>query len=106
MGMPAMSPPPSHANSRLRLETGRPLLTTNARPRAVVNMPSVTMNGGTRPQVTTTPLAAPQTPPASTPIAMGTMTGYWPGWAKQAATTPESATTDPNDRSTPPVSST
>ncbi len=106
MGMPATSLLPSSVNSLLRFDTGLPPLITSARPRAAVIMPSVTMNGATRPLVMTQPLTAPQPAPASTPRSTGTASGYCCGWAKQAATTPVSATSEPSDRSTPPVSST
>src|SRR5262245_24262296 len=98
--------PPNDVNDSLKFETGRPRLTTRARPRAIVIIPRVTIKGAILPNETTTPLAAPHITPVIIPIAKGITNGHSPGWAKQAATTPVSATRDPRLRSTPPVSKT
>ena len=58
------------------------------------------------PRVTIKPLTAPNTAPAVTPAATGTNAACCPGCANVAAITPVSATTDPSERSTPPVSNT
>ena len=64
------------------------------------------MNGATRPFVITKPLSKPQQAPASTAIPIGTITGYCSACAKLAAATPVNATSEPSERSTPPVSKT
>ena len=74
IGRPRTSPA-NRVNSGDMFETGFPPLTTRASPRATVIIPSVTMNGATRPRVTTSPLVAPQAAPARIPISTGTTTG-------------------------------
>src|SRR5581483_7985964 len=84
-------------------------LKRKASPRQIVSRASVTRNDGMRSQAT----AVAVMPPVATPtmIAMPVATSVAPmppsvgssAWAARAARTPESATTDPTDRSMPPV---
>ena len=65
-------------------------------------MPSVAMNGGKPMRVTNTPFNAPQIAPTTIPPSMPSGTGT-PALTSIAAATPESASTDPTDKSMPPV---
>jgi hypothetical protein len=65
-------------------------------------MPSVAMNGGKPMRVTNKPLNAPQIAPTTTPPSMPIGTGT-PAFTSIAAATPDSASTDPTDKSIPPV---
>jgi len=105
MGTPPQSPARAVSSSDM-FATGRPPLRMSASPRAPVIMPRVTMKGATPPLVTSTPFTNPQVAPVRRPTAMGMMTGWSPGCAKVAQATPLRATTEPRERSTPPVSST
>src|ERR1700676_768050 len=96
------APLPSSAKESPRPETGRAPVICNATPRATSIMPSVAMNGGNPMRVTNKPLNAPQIAPMITPPSMPIGTGT-PAFTSNAATTPESASTDPTDRSIPPV---
>ena len=73
-----------------------------ATPRATSIMPSVAIKGGRPILVIQMPLTHPHTPPTSTPASMAIGTGT-PILTSKAATTPESASTEPTDKSMPPV---
>ncbi len=74
---------------------------TNARPRTVVSAASVTTNGASPNLATSVPLTSPKPTPDATPTSMASGMGI-PA-TRPAVTMPEKATTDPTDRSMPPV---
>ncbi len=74
-GIPKIAPPPMKLKVSERFEIGRPLLKIKAKPRAIVMVPSVTINGAILLFVTTKPLKAPIITPANKPIIIGTITG-------------------------------
>ena len=63
-------------------------------------IPSVAMNGGSRPQAMAMPLKAPKPKPIARPAAIAGSTAH-PSCSSVAITTPESARTEPTDRSMP-----
>ena len=83
------------------------LLVTNAMPRRIHIDPSVMMNGCTRSPTTSTPLSAPAASPTATQTRNASSTALTPpmGAAARSArpmVTPDSAYTEPTDRSMPP----
>ena len=88
-------------NAASKPETGRPSVNSSAAPRAMLIVPSVTMNGGRPPQLINAPFPRPQTPPASSASVSASAIG-WPPCSELPSTTPASATIDPTERSIPP----
>ena len=60
-------PVASTRNDASKPETGRPSVKSSAAPRAMLIVPSVTMNGGRPPQLISAPLASPHARPTSEP---------------------------------------
>ena len=79
-----------------------PLGRMNASPRAIAIDAKVTMNGFMPSSVTAMPLKRPQPMPTRMPVATASGTGAW-SCITMAAAIPESATTEPDERSMPPV---
>jgi hypothetical protein len=94
-------PVASKRKPRPKPEIGRPSASMSAPPRAMLIMPSVAMNGGSRPKVTRRPLARPHTRPTISPMPIPTGTGS-PAASERPSAMPASASTDPTDRSMPP----
>jgi hypothetical protein len=92
--------------SLLRRDTGIPLLVMSVKPLAMLSIPSVTTNGGTRKKATMDPFTSPSARPASRPIGTATYNGYCSPMlvlANTAAAMPPKAKTEPTDKSIPPV---
>lgn len=104
IGTPKMKPWPSVRKPGESRGTGIPSLAMKVRPRATLNMPSVATNGGTRSRATSAPLTMPRPSPAPTPSAIAT--SGLPGFApvtSDAPRMPHTASSEPTDRSMPPV---
>src|ERR1019366_5324851 len=82
--------------------TGTPRVTMYISPRPILKVPSVAMNGGNRPAVTSRPLVKPKTKPTPSPNDTQTTVGN-PFWKASAVTRPDRPITEPTDRSMPPV---
>ena len=78
------------------------LATHFAAPRAMPSIPSVAMKGTTRRRVIARPLMRPTTPPTAIPASRAAA-GAQEDESAIAETTPERATTDPTERSIPPL---
>ena len=100
-GMPITSPLPNQRTpSRLNSETGVLSLNHRARPRAIVNIASVAMNGTTRPKA----IAPALMPPSRMPMASAPrMNATLPESASWPPATAAAATIEPTERSMPPV---
>ncbi len=96
------APLPSRPKPAPSCEIGVAPVSCSATPRAISIMPSVATKGGIRSRVMTRPLNAPQAAPARTPAHIAGTTGR-PALTAIADTTPDSASTEPTDRSIPPV---
>ena len=64
-GMKPTLPVAIHRKPSSKPDTGRPSVNTSAAPRATLIMPSVAMNGGRPPKLTSTPLSNPQAMPTA-----------------------------------------
>src|SRR6185295_9066125 len=100
-GTPRIRAVESWRNAAPNPEIGRPEVKTRAAPRAMLIMPRVAMNAGRRPFVMRRPFTSPLAPPTPSPARMAAGTGQ-PPCSAQASTTPESASSEPTDRSIPP----
>ena len=95
-------PPPIASKLSSKPKIVCPLGRMNARPRAIAIAASVTMKGFIRSTVTAMPLNSPQPAPTRIPMATAAGTGTLSCIAIPA-TTPDKATTEPDERSMPPV---
>ena len=101
-GMKPTLPVASERKPGVEARDGRPSVNSSAAPRAMLIMPSVTMNGGRPPQLTSAPLQqAAADADRERPATSATGSG-WPPCSAAPSTTPDSATIEPTDRSMPP----
>ena len=112
--MTGTTPLPIPAYVSPSMLTGCPRVYQRASPRAVTMTPSVAMKAGIPVRAMSVPFTRPAAAPTASPATTGTITGRsmsegYTGrtasadWARLAATMAVSATTDPEDRSMPPV---
>ena len=89
---------------RSKPETGRPSVKSSAQPRAMLIIPSVAMNGGSRPDVIEQPVERDRTPKpiAERDAERNRAAGTRPLQRPTRARRPASATSEPTDRSMPP----
>ena len=105
-----MRPRPSQANPAGSSGIDRPSESRNASPLAIIIIPSVTMNGGSRNSVISTPLRDPAAAHRLVPTSAASTIAAGPACApppqsrsSRAVLTDDSATSDPTERSIPPV---
>ena len=103
-GTPATTPCPMNLNDGDRPAIGMPSLKMKVRPRATLNMPSVTTNDGKPRRATMAPLTMPSASPTPNPASSATpKPSPLPPVTKLAATMPDTASSEPTDRSMPLV---
>ncbi len=105
MGIPKRFPLPTSFRKKLspRLEIGFPSIKIIVRPLYTVMVISVAIKGCRRPFVTSTPLIRPKPVPMASDRNMATPTGMPPA-IKLAQNAVVNASTEPTERSIPPVS--
>jgi len=96
--------PASHVNEPGKSEMDSPPLSRSVRPLAMASIARVAMKEGMRTRVTRSPFTAPHASPMATPARVANGVGHLHHWSAMPPTTPESASTDPTERSMPPVS--
>ncbi len=106
-GMPKIFPFPTSFKKKLspRLEIGLPSMKIMVRPRYTVIVIRVAINGWSRPLVTRRPLIRPNPVPITSARSMARPTGI-PFVIKLAQNAVVKASTEPTERSIPPVSMT
>ena len=104
-GTPSSVPLPMKFSFPEKPEIARPSAMYSAPPRAMDIMPSVAINAGRFTRVTSRPLTRPHTPPVSTQPASAAPSGT-PLLSMAPSRMPANATTEPTDRSMPPVMTT
>ena len=82
--------------------TDQPCVIQYIRPRPMLMVPNVAMNGGSRRPVIIKPLASPTSSPLRSPARTARATG-WPPWISSAVTSPARPMVEPTARSIPPV---
>src|ERR1035438_4228947 len=102
-GIQPIDPAPQKRNPEGSSESGKPPEITNASPRATFIMPSVGMNGcGRGSLVSRIPLMAPSAEPMAS-AATTLIRGGTPACISRATMTQQSPSTEPTDKSIPPV---
>ena len=101
-GRPATTPAPGRRKAGGNPVIGAPPVYMKDSPRASPIMPRVAMNGGSRSLAVNSPLTHPSAAPAARAQPHASGAGN-PDFAAEAATSEESASTLPTDRSIPPV---
>ena len=99
-GTPSRRPVDSQRRASLKPEIGRPSVNSSDAPRATLIIPSVAMNGGSFPRVMSSPLRSPHSELVSRPASTANGTGQ-SACSRLAITTPDSATSEPTERSIP-----
>jgi len=102
IGIGPMNPVPMKRNTCGRPVIDRPCVYVSASPRAITSMPSVVIKGGMCSLVMITPFTRPSTPPTASPATNASGTGT-SDWSRLAVMTVERASTEPTERSMPPV---
>ena len=98
------TPAPKKAKHSGRLKMGRPEVMIKARPRAMLIMAREAMKGGMRILLATmAPLRNPQPRPDNSPRPQESMSPISRSFKHRPVITPAKATTDPTERSMPPV---